>query len=326
MTVGLQYGFRNPPHVGRPVDRFYQQSLEQIRWADTAGFGSIWVSEHHFKEDGDLPSPLILASAVLASTKNVRVATNIILLPLHHPLRVAEESAILSIISGGRFQLGVGAGYVDTEFAAFGEDLALRPTAMEEGIEILRQAWTGKRFRFQGKRWDLPEIAVSPFPPSGEVPLFVGGITPAGVRRAARLGDGFIAGYASAIPTYLQELDKNGKGAENGRVAVNQWAVIAEDPERAWETIGPHAVRQLNHYVATGGWGDAPPFADAADVLNRGAYVLWDGPQAVSALTAQQKEFPQITDQILQSFVPGESVDSSNERLEYIARAVLPHL
>jgi alkanesulfonate monooxygenase SsuD/methylene tetrahydromethanopterin reductase-like flavin-dependent oxidoreductase (luciferase family) len=322
--IGLQFGLRNPPHLGRPVEAFYAAMLEQMRFADAAGFESIWMSEHHFKEDGDLPSPLVVAGAAAACTTRIRIGTNIVLLPLHHPLRLAEEAALVAILSNGRFVLGVGAGYVDIEFAAFGEDLAARPSAMEDGIAIMRKAWSGQRFHFEGERWSVPEVKVTPVPEGGKVPLYMGAIAPAAIRRAGRLADGFICGYPRDIPAYLHAVELAGRSPEDAKVVVNMWAVIAEDPERAWAHIGPHAVRQLNHYVETGGWGDEPPFRDPADVLTRGAYSLWDAETAVREITALRSKYPQVTDQLLQSCVPGESVDSSNERLEFIASKVLP--
>lgn len=107
--------------------------------------------------------------------------------------------------------------------------------------------------------WSPPEIAISPSPSGGAVPLLVGASAPGAIRRAARLGDGYIAGYLDAVPAYLEALDECGKMAATGRFVVNHWGIIAEDPQRAWAEIGPHAVHQLNRYVARGGWNTRVP-------------------------------------------------------------------
>ena len=125
---GLWYDFRNPTAWRQPVEQFYADRLAQIERAEKLGFESCWLTEHHFCDDGYTPSALLLAGMIAARTKRMQMGTNLMLLPLHDPVRVAEDAATLSIASGGRFDLGVGIGYREVEFDHFGRKLSHRPS------------------------------------------------------------------------------------------------------------------------------------------------------------------------------------------------------
>ena len=152
VNFGLWYDFRNPGEGRRSFEDLYAQSLEQIRWAEGLGFDSVWLTEHHFCEDGYTPSPLVVAAAIGQATERMRIGTNLMLLPLADPLRLAEDSATLSILTGGRFDLGVGLGYRQVEFDYFGRKISHRPSLMEEGVSLLRKAWSGEPIEHQGQR------------------------------------------------------------------------------------------------------------------------------------------------------------------------------
>jgi alkanesulfonate monooxygenase SsuD/methylene tetrahydromethanopterin reductase-like flavin-dependent oxidoreductase (luciferase family) len=151
---GLWYDLRNPGSSdgGRSFERLYAETLDQIVWAESLGIDSVWLSEHHFCDDGYTPSPLVLAAAIGARTSRLRIGTNLLLLPLHDPLRVAEDAATLAVLTEGRFRLGVGLGYRDVEYEAFGRSIRQRPSLLEEGIEIVRRAWSGDPISFSGRR------------------------------------------------------------------------------------------------------------------------------------------------------------------------------
>ena len=164
VNYGLWYDFRNPPQWHQPFEAFYAERFGQIAAAEAMGFGSCWLTEHHFCEDGYTPSPLVLASAIAARTEQMQLGTNLMLLPLHDPVRVAEDAATLSLVSGGRFDLGVGIGYRQLEFDQFQRKLSHRPSLVEEGIEILRRAWSGEPVNFTGKRFEVGDLRVTPVP------------------------------------------------------------------------------------------------------------------------------------------------------------------
>ena len=119
LRFGLWYDFRNPPAWKRPYDQLYGEIFEQIAWAEQHGFEDVWLSEHHFIEDGYSPALLPIAAAIAARTKKIRIGTSVMLLPFHHPVRLAEDAATVDVISGGRFELGVGTGYKVEEFSGF---------------------------------------------------------------------------------------------------------------------------------------------------------------------------------------------------------------
>ena len=188
VNFGLWYDFRNPGHKVS-FEKLYRDSLDQIAWAETIGFDSVWLTEHHFVQDGYCPSPLVVAAAIGERTTRMRIGTNLLLLPLADPVRLAEDAAALSILTGGRFDLGVGLGYRQLEFDYFGRKISHRPSLMEEGVSIIRQAWSGEPISHQGKRYNIEGIQVSPTPES--IPkLLMGGMAEPAIDRAARLGDG----------------------------------------------------------------------------------------------------------------------------------------
>ena len=138
LSFGLWYSLRNPQKWRRPYHEIYEETLQQIAWAETIGYDDVWLTEHHFCEDGHAPSILPLAAAVATRTKTIRIGTSVLLLPLHDAVRVAEDGATVDILSNGRFELGVGIGYRPEEFSGLGIDRSQRSVRMEEGLEIIR--------------------------------------------------------------------------------------------------------------------------------------------------------------------------------------------
>ena len=155
VNFGLWYDFRNPQPWQQPFETFYAERLAQIHRAEGMGFDSCWLTEHHFCDDGYTPSPLVLAGTIGARTSTMQLGTNLMLLPLHDPIRIAEDAATLSLVTAGRFDLGVGIGYRQLEFDQFGRKLSHRPSLVEEGIEILRRSWSGEPVNFpaNASRW-----------------------------------------------------------------------------------------------------------------------------------------------------------------------------
>ena len=327
INFGLWYDFRNP---GGKVDfeTLYAQNLEQIAWAESLGFGSVWLTEHHFVEDGYTPSPLVIAAAIGQRTSTMRIGTNLMLLPLADPVRLAEDAAALSLLTGGRFDLGVGLGYRQLEFDYFGRSLRHRPSLMEEGIDILRQAWTGAPIEHQGKRYQIDGLAVAPAPQTAPR-LLMGGMAEPAIERAARIGDGFLSTGGIGHDIYVAALEKVGKQPEDGAIFAGHWGIIAEDPEAEAANVGEYALYQTNQYVSWGAFGppdEVPQFPDAQSALRDGLYELHDGASAVEALTNLLTEYPQIKDVHFWAQFPGEPVESGSRRIEYIANQVLPQV
>jgi len=326
VRFGLWYDFRNPEPRVRTYEQEYAETLDQIEWAESLGYGSIWLSEHHFCGDGYAPSPLVIAGAVGARTKKVMIGTNVLLLPLHDPIRVAEDSATLSIMTGGRFDLGIAIGYREEEFYGFRRELKKRPSTVEEAVEIIRRSWSGEPVSFEGKRFSVPDVRVTPAP-EHRPQLLMGALSQTGVDRVARIADGFLCAIPGHLPYYTEALSRAGKDPAKGRVYVGEWAVVDEDPERAWAQVGDHALYQVNEYIRWGAFGpDLSPFESRDDVVAAGMYQLWDATTAVKELTALLDEWPQIEDVYFWAKLPGESIETSSQRVEYLATRVLPEV
>ncbi len=334
INFGLWYDFRNPRPRERSFEKLYAECLQQISWAESLGFDSVWLTEHHFCEDGYTPSPLVIAGAIGQVTTRMRIGTNLMLLPLADPLRLAEDSATLSILTGGRFDLGVGLGYRQLEFDYFGRKLSHRPSLMEEGVDLLRKAWRGETIQHDGRRFRVDGLAVNPV--AGTPPrLFMGGMSEPAIARAARLGDGFLSTGGIGHDLYLAAI-KKGAATKNqeqpppkGAICAGNWGIIAEDPEAEAANIADFVLYQANQYVSWGAFGppdQVPLFADAESAIREGLYELWDADQAVESLVEMLHNYPEIIDIHFWAQFPGESVESGSRRMEYIARQVIPRV
>ncbi len=254
-TFGLWYDFRQQLPLG-DYARFYAECLEEIEEGERLGFTGVWLSEHHFVDDGYLPSPLVVAAAIAARTRTMTIGTNILLLPMHHPLRVAEDAAVVDLLSGGRFVLGVGQGYVQHEFEALGFNRRNRPSLFEEGIEIIRQALTEGRTGYEGKRWNLPDLPFEPRP-SRKLPIYAGAFVYPAIDRAARLADGFLAsaGGGAFGETYRKVRDalaRHGRADGDFPYVASGVAFVHEDAGRAREIVAPAIAYQRTRYAE---WG-----------------------------------------------------------------------
>jgi alkanesulfonate monooxygenase SsuD/methylene tetrahydromethanopterin reductase-like flavin-dependent oxidoreductase (luciferase family) len=328
VNFGLWYDFRNPPQWQVPFEQLYAESLDQIVEAERLGFDSAWITEHHFCDDGYTPSPMVIGAAIGARTKRLRLGTNLMVLPLHNPIRVAEDAATLSLLTGGRFDLGVGIGYRELEFREFGRELKHRPSLVEESIEIIRRAWAGERINFTGKRFTVGDLRVLPLP-EHTPKLYLGGMAEPAIDRAARIADGFLSTGSIGHDVYVNCLKKHGRAPEDGVIIAGSWAIVSDDPEREARAVAPPALYQGNQYIEWGAFGPpdtTPRFPDGATALAQGLYKLWDADQAVVEITALLKGCPQIRDLHFWARLPGETVAAGHRRVEYMAKHVLPRV
>src|SRR5215510_5681381 len=218
MKFGLYSSIANPPR-GEHLDRCIDEGIAEAQLAEAQGFDSCFFGEHHQDHDGFLPSPLIVATAVAARTTRLRVGTSVILLPLHHPVRVAEDVITLDLVSKGRVVLGVGIGYQAADFRAFAVPMEHRLALFEESVEILRQCWTGEPFSFRGKHYTLEDVQIRPRPYQRPgPPLGIGASIPAAARRAGRIADAFVGTPSTALESATRLVDTYREAArEAGR-------------------------------------------------------------------------------------------------------------
>ncbi len=244
MELVISYDMR-APSFGAPARELYAAALDQVEWADSLGFDSVGLGEHHGSPDGYNPSPLILASAMGARTKNILFRTSVLLVPLYDNAKLAEDAAVTQLATGGRLLLGVGGGYRPSEFETFGKRLEDRWSAIGESIEFLRLAWTGEPFEWKGRTcWITPRP--EPIPP-----ILLGGGSPAAARRAAHIADGWFPPLEPKLWTpYREECLKMGKpdpGEYPKQGPIFLW--ISKDPEKDWARIMPHVLHQLESYT-----------------------------------------------------------------------------
>jgi probable F420-dependent oxidoreductase len=260
-TFGLWYDFRQRLPLG-DYERFYAECFEEIEESERLGFTGLWLSEHHFVDDGYLPSPLVVAAAIAARTRRLTIGTNVLLLPMHHPLRVAEDAAVVQLISGGRFVLGVGQGYVQHEFEALGFDRKYRPSLLEEGIEVIKHSWEEGGTGYEGKRWRFDDLPFEPRPEK-RPPIYVGAFADPAIDRAVRLADGFLAstGGGALADTYRrvrEALARHGRDDEDFPFIASGVVYVHEDPERALADVAPAISYQRSRYAEWGTDRDRP--------------------------------------------------------------------
>jgi probable F420-dependent oxidoreductase len=177
----------------------FDAMVAQARLAESLGFDTLWAHEHH-SQAMMYPDPLMTLAVLAPHTRTARLGTNMLLLPQWHPLRVAEQAAMVDVLSGGRLILGVAAGYAADEFDAFGVDRKERGRRMEEGLALIRQVWTGDEVRMRTGQARLDGYSIFPRPLQRPAPpIYVGALADAAVRRAARLGDGYLLSAGSTV-------------------------------------------------------------------------------------------------------------------------------
>ena len=270
----LKYDMR-APEFGTPREHLYQAAIEQAAWADKQGFGTLMLAEHHGSDDGYLPSPTVLGAAIAAVTENIRIRLQALILPYHDPLRMAEDLAVLDIISGGRAEITAAGGYVASEFEMFGVSLSDRGILVEESIEAMRKAWTGEEFEFRGRR-----ARITPRPLQETIPVAMGGAAKPAARRAARMqAAAFMPAMPELYDLYRSECEKLGHQAAPQERGGPVFLHVAEDPDRAWAEIAPHALHETNAYgrwmKESMGSGAVYHESDDADALRAtGAYQI----------------------------------------------------
>ena len=187
LRFGVAYDFRNPPDSGLDNPSLYAAILDQVAWLDGLGLDLAWFTEHHFVDDGYLPSWVPIAGAMAARTKRIRFNTDICLLPFNHPIRLAEDLAVLDNLSNGRVEIGCGMGYAPHEFRGFGTPVSRRVSLTDEGVEVLKRCFTGERFSFHGKRYRFDDVRIAPgYVQSGGPPLWLAAMSRGGALRAAK--------------------------------------------------------------------------------------------------------------------------------------------
>ncbi|HUN59884.1 MAG TPA: LLM class flavin-dependent oxidoreductase [Candidatus Binataceae bacterium] len=243
LPVGYLPCTQDPP-AGKNMARVIDEIVAEARAAEASGWDGCFITEHHQQEDGYLPNPLLMAGLVAMKTQRIKVGTCVLLLPLYHPVRVAEDCAIVDQASDGRLILSIGVGYQQHDFDAFEVPISARVARTEEGLEIVRRSWKGERFSFDGAQFKLKDTLVTPAPfQAGGPPVWMASWTPPGLRRAARIADGWIADPVQSLPVikgfaerYRAECTKLGR---KPYICLMRDAVIADSMAAAEAASAP---------------------------------------------------------------------------------------
>ena len=313
VKFGFAWPFRNPLHARVPWDQLYRSHLDLIVDSEALGYDYAWLTEHHFVDDGYSPSLLPIAAGIATRTSRIRIGTFLVLLPLHNPVRIAEDTATVDILSNGRFELGVGLGYRRKEFADQGIPHGERGARLQEGIALIQRLLSGESVSFDGKFSHLHEIQISP--PALQrphPPLWLGAIAPKAIERAARMGFHFQAtGSAAQNDVYDAALEKHGRRPSDYNIAQLRAMFIAPSREQAWELAA-----QPLHYMADcyARW-----FAEANDQPG-------DDQATAGLVSVDQMIRSQSFNFLGEQAIVGTPADAKAMLSEYLGRGRITHL
>ncbi|HTY71608.1 MAG TPA: LLM class flavin-dependent oxidoreductase [Actinomycetes bacterium] len=239
MDVGLAMTARNHPDHPRPLPEVYREVVDEAVLGEELGFRSWWLAEHHFAEDQHNPSQFPLLAAAAARTSTIRLGTYVLLLPLHNPLRVAEDAATVDIISDGRLELVIGAGPMPNECAVFGVDPKANFARTYEALEVIEKCFTLDEFTHEGKHFSFTDVRLTtkPVQPGGPR-IYIAALGPQSMVRAGERG--YSLGSMVHSPLYPKYLEAQ---TEAGRVRGRDYRLlsgplgvhVAPTREQAWD-------------------------------------------------------------------------------------------
>jgi probable F420-dependent oxidoreductase len=259
VNFGLLFSFRNSSKNELSYADLYRKHVDLAVEAEDLGFDTIWLTEHHFVQDGYSPSMIPLAAAIAVRTKKIRIGTFVLLMPLHNPLHVAEDAATVDVLSNGRFDLGVGQGYVPSEFRGFDIPREQRSRRLREGVEIVKGAFTQDNFSYEGKHYTVRDVSLYPKPvQQPHPPIWIGARSRAATERAARNGYHLAGTGAAQAEIYRQELRASGRDPGEFNIAQLRFGFLGSRTEKAWDTCEFGLQYLLTRY---GGW-----LAEASDL------------------------------------------------------------
>jgi alkanesulfonate monooxygenase SsuD/methylene tetrahydromethanopterin reductase-like flavin-dependent oxidoreductase (luciferase family) len=333
MKIGVYLNAQHP----RSADpgRRFAETVEQVRLLKKLGYDSIWGGEHHVTDDYHYFPLLPLLQRLAAEAEGMELGTNVILLPLHNPMEVAEITAFLDVITGGKFQLGVGLGYRPEEFDMFGVPIKQRVSRLSEGVEIIRRLWTEDNVTHDGRHWQFENMTISPQPANKpRPPLLIGAQADAAVERAARISDGWCI---TPTPRF-GDLEKLTEKFHAARAAAGLpktehlvrllEVTCAEDEETALRRSAPFL---LAKYAAYASWGlpglkfspeDAPEVQLKKLAADR--FGVGTPDQVIEALMAQHRIG--MTHVTMRMSWPGMAQDDILASMELVGTKVLPEV
>ncbi|MFE1956344.1 MULTISPECIES: LLM class flavin-dependent oxidoreductase [Streptomyces] len=316
----VRFNLVDPAGTPESLSARYKAAVEMAAYADDRGVDTVQTEEHHGVANNWLPSPFTFAGAVFGATRRIAVTVSAIIGPLHDPLRLAEDIAVLDLVSGGRLVTVAGIGYRPEEYAQFDVEWKRRGRLQDELLETLLAAWTGEEFTFRGRR-----VRVTPRPFTQPHPLLlVGGSSQAAARRAARLGLPFFpSAHLPELELYYKE-----RLAEYG---TEGWTMmpgettpllhLSEDPDRTWAEHGEHFLHEARTYAS---WQSQ----DIKSAVRSGATTVEElrAEGVYRILTPDECVAQGLDNYVLHPLSGGMPIDEGWRSLQLYCESVLPRL
>jgi natural product biosynthesis luciferase-like monooxygenase protein len=263
MEFGLLNFFEHPAG-SRTEQLVFKEQLDTLRMAEDLGFDHVWAPEHHFTEYGFCASPMLTLAALASVTKRIRLGTGVVVLPFNDPVRVAEEGAMIDLMSDGRLDLGVGRGFLPVEFQGFGIEQPASHEMFDEALQIIETAWTQPKVAYKGKHFEVAEHAVRPKPiQQPHPPIWLAAVTAPSFEMAGARGYNLLCtlvpGFHSALTaeylhTYRRALRAAGHDPQKKQIGALCMVYCAETTEQARLDFGGPVLwyfRQMENYLGT---------------------------------------------------------------------------
>lgn len=319
------------PDDDRSMEAIYDEMVSYGRAADRAGLASVWVSEHHFADDGYLPGTMPALSALATATDDVQVGTCIALAPLYDHVRLAEDAATVDLLSGGRLTLGLSIGYNDAEFENFGASKEERVPRTEEAVRLLRGAWSNGPVGFDPEFHAIDAgTSVTPKPESAPPIVLGGGAKPA-VRRAARIADGWIAPSSISIGGVRKRIEdiRNVRETEDidgdFQPYVIQHGFVGDSKEEAWETMKEGYLYIQRFYANLTSDERVENLPDERVEELREQAIFGTPEQVIEELETYREALGDDLHFIFRTYHPGIGTDAMVECVERLGEEVVPH-
>jgi alkanesulfonate monooxygenase SsuD/methylene tetrahydromethanopterin reductase-like flavin-dependent oxidoreductase (luciferase family) len=333
VQYALISGVRNHPDAAYALQDVYADYISDAVLAEELGFSSTWYGEHHFRECQWTGSPMLVASAVAARTERIRIGTSVVLLPFHDPIRVAEDAAIVDILSNGRFDLGVGPGSQYEEFVTFGKDPAEMNQRAWEMVDWIREAYSStSSFSHHGRFYDIADMTFTTKPVQQPLPMWWGGMGPKNLARAAERGMNLIAPFNAG---YDAALEACGRNPADHQISVMVPVCVADTSDKAWEIAGKGLEYFVNFYQMRKNLQGEPAAEDARvtqEMLRTGNAGFWfaavGSPDEVVAKLRPfvDGHLGRITQLALQMRQPGMNNADTHRSMRLFADEVIPAL
>jgi probable F420-dependent oxidoreductase len=312
----------------------FEATIRECERAEALGFDSVWLGEHH-NHPLLFPTPLIGLAAIASRTRRLRLGTGVLLLPLYHPLAVAEEGAMVDMISGGRLILGLGAGYAPEEFSAFGISIKERGRRLEEGAALLHRLWTEEHVSHAGRYYRVTDVTLGPRPIQQPRPpiWFAGWVEPA-IRRAARLGDAWLGGpsarldeLAACVRIFQEVWQEGARRTQSPEIALMRYVFVADSLEQAHATVGEATLRifETTYFRWPHPVVKRPPGTLTIQRLAEDRFILGTPAQCIEQIESFRRRLG-LTHLICRVSFPGVPGEASMASVERFTREVMPEV